>query len=106
MTMTPMHKPGVNFFNGIPLMVPNSTYQGDGFHISHNDCDVSVYGDVTTALVLRGGEAFYILNGDHRTGYATLISLGFDACLDYFRQHIDQMSKYSEMPPTVDYASD
>lgn len=99
MDMTPTQKPGLQFFNGIPLMVPNSTYQGDGFHVSHNDRDVRLYGDVTTALVLRGGEAFYILNGDHRSGYAALIPQGFDACLAYFRQHVDQVSKYSDTPP-------
>ena len=105
MTMTPTQKPGVQFFSGIPLMVPNTTYQGDGFHISHNARDVRVYGDVTTALVVRGVEtAFYVLNGDHRAGYDPLIGIGLTACLDYFRQHMDQMNKYSETPPAIDCA--
>lgn len=99
MTMTPTQKPGVQFFGGIPLSVPNTTYDGDGFHISHNDRDVSIYGDTTTALVLKGGEAFYILNGDHREGYAPLLSLGFDACMDYFRRHLDQLNKFSDPLP-------
>lgn len=97
--MTPTQTPGVQFFGGIPLMVPNTTYQGEGFHISHNDHDVRIYGDVTTALVLRGGAAFYILNGDHRPGYAGVIPLGLDACLAYFRQNIGQINKFSETPP-------
>lgn len=99
--MKQTQKPGMQWFNGIPLMVPNSTYQGEGFHVSHNDRDVRIYGDVTTALVLRGGEAFYILNGDHRAGYAALIERGFDACLEYFSQHIGQISKYSDKLPAV-----
>lgn len=102
MNMIPTQKPGMQFFGGIPLMVPNTTYQGDGFHISHNDHDALIYGDVTTALVLRGGEAFYILDGDHCAGYAALIPKGLDACMDYFRQHIDLKNKFSETPPTID----
>jgi len=101
MTMTPTQKPGVKFFKGIPLSVPNTTYHGDGFYISHNDRDVGAYGDVTTALVVRGA-VFYILNGDHRAGYANLIPLGLDACLTYFRQHINKMNKHSEKPPAID----
>ena len=96
--MIPTQKPGMQFFGGIPLMVPNTTYQGDGFHISHNARDVRIYGGVTTALVLNNGAAFYILNGDHRDGYAHLIPQGLDACLAYFRQHINQMNKFSETP--------
>lgn len=99
--LTPSQKPGVNFFKGIPLSVPNTTYDGDGFHISHNDRDALLYGDVTTAIVVNGGGAFYILNGDHRAGYADLIPQGLAACLDYFRAHINQKNKYSETPPAA-----
>lgn len=102
MTMTPTQKPGLKYYNGIPIMVPNTTYQGDGFHISHNDRDWSIYGDVTTALVVKGGSAFYVLNGDHRAGYIPLVPEGLDACLAYFRQHMGQMNKFSEMPPATD----
>ena len=101
MNMTPTQTPGVRFFNGIPLSVPNTTYQGNGFYISYNDRDVRTYGDTTTALVLNQGEAFYILNGDHRDGYAPLLSLGFDACMDYFRRNLDQRNKFSDAPPAV-----
>ena len=101
MPMTPSQKPGVQFFGGMPLSVPNTTYQGVGFHISHNDRDTRIYGDTTTALVLNDGEAFFILNGDHRHGYAPLLSQGFDACMDYFRRHIDQLNKFSDTPPAI-----
>lgn len=101
MTMTPNQTPGLRFMGGIPVQVPNSTYQGDGFYISHNDRDVRIYGAVTTALVVQGQTAFYILKGDHREGYASRIAQGLDACLDYFRQHIDQISQYSDRPPVL-----
>jgi uncharacterized protein YbdZ (MbtH family) len=39
--------------------------------------------------------AFYILNGDHRSGYSPLIDQGFDACLAYFEAHIGDMNPYS-----------
>jgi len=107
MDMTPTQMPGVQFVGGIPIPVPNTTYQGAGFYVSHNDRDVSIYGAVTTALVLDNMEAFYILNGDHRAGYAKLIPQGLDACLAYFRKHINQKSKFSDTPPaTADLAED
>lgn len=103
MTMHATQKPGLQWLGGIPVMVPNTVYPGEGFYISHNTHDRRIYGDVTTALVLQGDEtAFYILNGDHREGYAPLLALGLAACMEYFQQHIDQMSKYSEVPqPTA-----
>jgi len=85
----------------MPVSVPNSTYSGDGFHVSHNDHDLRIYGDVTTALVRGDCEAFYILNGDHRAAYFELIPQGFDACLAYFVAHIDQMNHRSERPPMI-----
>lgn len=47
--MGPTQTTGVKVFNGILITVPNSTYQGDGFHISHIDRDVRTYGVVKTA---------------------------------------------------------
>lgn len=78
------------------LIEPNVTMDGKGFYISYNPVDVSIYGDVTTALVLGQEEHFYILNGDHRAGYKPLIPKGFYACLNYFKQHIAQIAKHSE----------
>lgn len=79
---------------------PNYVMQGDGFHVSYNDIDTdeSMYGCPTTALVFGQMQAFYILNGDHREEYAKLISEGFDACLDYFNENIDQINKRSDKP--------
>lgn len=102
MSMTPTQTPGVQFFGGIPIMVPNTTYQGDGFHISYNDRDVRIYGGSTTALVVDGGAAFYILNGDHRVGYSARIQQGLDACLGYFCENIGRINRYSETPPAID----
>lgn len=80
------------------LHVPNDTMSGDGFYISLNAHDVDIYGDVTTALVRGQMEAFYILNGDHMRQYAELIDVGFDACMAYFMENIDQINKRSDRP--------
>lgn len=83
----------------IPLHVPNDTLNGDGFYISYNNYDSAIYGSDTTALVVGQMEAFYILNGDHMGEYFRRIGEGFDACLDYFEENIDQINKHSEQPP-------
>ena len=100
---------GVQLCNGIPVFEPNSvtiennsdiqmdgvTYKG--FYISYNSHDVSLYGDITTALVLGQMEKFLILNGDHRAGYAAATAEGgFEACLGYFKNNISQANKRSE----------
>jgi len=79
---------------------PNYVMQGDGFHVSYNDIDTdeSLYGCPTTALVFGQMQAFYILNGNHLEEYAKLISEGFDACLAYFNENIDQINKRSDKP--------
>jgi hypothetical protein len=41
-------------------------------------------------------EGFLILNGDHREAYSALIPLGFDACLAYFMDNVEQANKRSE----------
>lgn len=89
-------KAGSHFFDGFPVFVPNDCYDGDGFYISFNKYDSHIYGDVTTALVVGQGEKFYILNGDHRENYFPLISLGFDACFEYFKSNSDKINKYSD----------
>lgn len=78
--------------------LPNTIMEGDGFYVSYNDYDVDFYGSDTTALVLGQMERFYILNGDHRAQYQGLIRDGFDACLSYFKENLQQANKYSEMP--------
>jgi hypothetical protein len=78
---------------------------GVGFYISYNNHDTDLYGSDTTALVLGQMEKFYILNGDHRAQYATLIESGFDACLEYFRANISLINMRSDKPPIPDNAS-
>ncbi len=80
----------------MPFIQYNSTLDGDGFCISHNNHDVALYGCETTAFVIGQGDGFCILNGDHRKAYAALIPSGFDACLAYFKDNIEQANKRSE----------
>lgn len=80
------------------LQTPNDVVDGDGFYVSYNCVDASIYGCDTTALVVGQMEAFYILNGDHRAEYAPLISEGFDACMGYFMENIEQINKRSDKP--------
>ena len=75
-------------------------YKGEGFYISYNFGDITEYGDVTTALVVTAedgvGKAFYILNGNHTEQYKELYVSGFDACLSYFKENIEQMNNHSD----------
>lgn len=89
-------KSGPALIEGHLVNIPNSTLNGDGFYISFNDTDVSIYGDVTTALVFGQMQKFYVLNGDHRKAYLPLIAKGFDVCLNYFKENLSQINKYSE----------
>jgi len=43
-------------------------------------------------------ENFYVLNGDHRSEYHSIIDEGFDKCMDYFKENIHKINKYSERP--------
>jgi len=99
-----MHK-AVNF-NGFLLSVPNSTMNGDGFYISYNDHDLSIYGCDTTALVIGQMERFFILNGDHRSAYAGLIGQGLDACLAYFEANPEARNKRSDSPTRREQVKD
>lgn len=86
-------------FNGIPTFIPNDiTANTDEFYISYNDRDISIYGSVTTALVLNKPLKFLILNGKHSKAYNDIISMGggYAQCLEYFKSNIDKKSKYSE----------
>mgnify|MGYP003626343813 CR=1 FL=1 len=80
----------------VPVLVPNTTMDGDNFYVSFNDYDHGIYGGDTTALVLGQMQHFYILNGDHRAAYAELIPQGIDACLSYFKANIADINKRSE----------
>jgi len=77
-------------------MIPNITMQGQGFYISYNWKDASIYGDVTTALVDEDMVIFYILNGNHREEYRELLPLGWDACYQYFLDNAILKNKFSD----------
>ena len=49
---------------------------------------------------LPTGWSHYILFGDHREQYEALIHKGFDACVEYFTNHIDEMADSSDKPET------
>lgn len=80
----------------VPVLVPNVVADGDGFYVSYNDHDISIYGCDTTTLVVGQMENFYILNGDHRTQYSRLIGKGFDACLSYFKANARDANRFSD----------
>ena len=91
-----MHQQIVHTESGtFEMSAPNVTTDGNGFFVSYNACDTSIYGCDTTALVLGQMQNFYILDGDHRQQYAPLIPLGFDTCLVYFAAHSELANKRS-----------
>jgi hypothetical protein len=72
----------------------------ESFYISYNISTARLghffAGDGTgeeTALC-RDGE-YFILNGDHRAKYESLIGGGWEACMGYFKQHPDEVSSWS-----------
>jgi hypothetical protein len=81
------------------LAIPNTTMDGAGFYVSHNDHDTAIYGCETTALVLGQMERFYLLKGDHRRQYAERLALGFEACLDYYRANLADAHSFSDKTP-------
>ena len=85
----------------VPVNIYNSVIDGNGFYVSHNDHDLAIYGDETTALVLGQMERFYILNGDHRQQYAQLMGQGFDACLEYFKANQALRNHRSDVLPEL-----
>ena len=88
--------------NGMHCLFPNVILNGVGFYVSYNNYDVDIYGTDTTALVWGQMENFYILEGDHREGYKPLLDSGFDACLEYFKNNLELVSKFSETLPVVE----
>lgn len=80
-------------------MTPNIVMQGEGFCISYNNYDCTIYGSVTTALVPNDMSMFYILNGNHRDEYRKLLPLGLDACYQYFLDNIHLKNKFSNFKP-------
>lgn len=93
--------------NGIPpIFSPNSVMPAEEddslddkdplFYLSYNNRDVGLYGCDTTAVVLAQMLRFYILEGDHRDALAAIKQGGFTACMEYVRQHHDQLHKRSD----------
>jgi hypothetical protein len=81
--------------NGIPINVPNKiTSEGQGYHISYNNCDIWHYGCPTTALYINETEQFLILNNNHSEAYKKFETL--HQCIDYFYANIDQANCKSE----------
>ena len=79
----------------VPVSIPNDIpISKKDYYVSYNDHDVSIYGCDTTALVIGQMEKFYILNGNHVSGYKDLPDLA--ACLDYFRDNSERISKFSD----------
>ena len=77
----------------------NTVLELDNFYISYNSNDSLIYGDVTTAIVIGKMEYFYILNGDHRNQLAIYSLLGLQYCLNYFKQNLSQINKFSKIRP-------
>ncbi|MGG1263817.1 hypothetical protein [Brevibacillus laterosporus] len=77
-----------------PIEIDSKIYEG--FYISYNNYDIYIYGCATTALVLGQMQKFYILNGDHRKQYVEIIEQGFDKCLSYFNDNVNNINKYSD----------
>lgn len=76
---------------------PNLIAGFRGYHLSYNDHDIDIYGDVTTAIVIGDQmDYFLILNGDHRKQLLDASHSGLTACLDYFNTHLDIANNYSD----------
>jgi len=90
----------------VPILVPNTVKDFKGFmefYISYNNYDIATYGCDTTALVVGQMEHFFILNGDHREAFNKIVehttgTCKLKACIQYFLEHAEQVSKYSELP--------
>lgn len=86
-------------YHGIPILEPNDTFDlpEKGCYVSYNNRSIRDYGSDTTALVRMDGvqpTKFLILNGNHKMEYYVLGN--YEACVAYFKQHLDQQNKNSE----------
>jgi hypothetical protein len=85
-------------FGPITISVPNSIMDAGDFYISYNDTDVEIYGSDTTALVI-GQTKFYILKGDFREQYKSLLLQGVEACLGFYMQNLALSHRHSDKLP-------
>lgn len=81
--------------------VSHRVLNADGFFISYN-ADLhdigwmrSDNGGAETAIATYDGH-YYILNGDHRDAYESLVDEGLEACLAYFNSKPELKSSWSE----------
>lgn len=91
--------PIVNYNNVISEKAGQVEFEGklyNGFYVSYNNHDANIYGDVTTALVLGQMQKFFILNGNHTEEYKKIIDCGFLKCMEYFKNHIERINKFSD----------
>ena len=88
--------------SGYSCLITNKVINGDGFYVSHNNYDIDLYGNETTALVDDNMRFFFVLNGNHMAYYKDVIKNGYEACLKYFKDNIDQINfrsnKQEEIP--------
>ena len=93
--MKVIQTPGVHFFDGIPVSIPNEVSKNSSdFYISFNGSSRD-YGCPTTALVVgKQMDNFYILCGDHRKQYAEAVTL--DGCMAYYRANPNLQHEMSD----------
>lgn len=83
----------VQFFNGIPVSIPNEiSKDAPDFYISYNQSS-SDYGTDTTAIYIKSTGQFLILAGNHTEQYA---GLDFEQVLEYFYNNVSKAVKQSE----------
>lgn len=94
----------------------NTVEAYDGFYVSFNPDPNPSLDDGILAPIIEMGAAlagfdeavaetalvkdkrFYILNGDHREAYRRLGPKGWPDCIQYFMDHIDEKSDWSNIP--------
>lgn len=91
----------VKFYDGIPVFVPNTTKDADGYYVSYNDHDRRYYGSDTTAIVVGNCRAFLILNGDHRDN---LDGLTLSEACAYFHGHAHLKNHLSDPDENFDFS--
>lgn len=83
----------VQFFNGVPIDVPNRITRTDPkFYVSYNP-SARDYGTDTTALYIHETGQFLILAGNHATQYD---GLSFADALAYFYANVDKAVSQSD----------
>lgn len=68
----------------------NLILHGSGFYISFNAQPANVESQETALIDTRArmSRPMYILPGDHRDAYETLVEKGFDDCFNYYQSQL------------------